>query len=910
MVKGKMNPPRKDDTITGNLRQSLNAVKDLVKVIKPIGLTDRAQRYLRRAAYGELVMMYYDDYDTTVPTTTRQITTNKHRVLKLLNCFDMDCETPCSFRFADDKIIESTPAKLAGIFCMQRIGSRKGQKLLKYYCPSDLTDNVLYSKYFTDIKSTKHQTTVTKTNILEKIKQLMAKRRKSGKRKKVDEKDLVCLIGLYLCCVLFFGDKNANGVNAKYLSIVETYDTVLKVSWPDLIHEHLFEEIHTNLSCLSNVKACVQYLLPTPSFVAEFSQLEKQLGISTVVPSKDDLQSWLKAQTIENSHLKEQLQEKQAMLKAVYAIAREGISEGDLSGTAEFKVHKFSCQIIQAMGIDPYKVTQEEFMQHEDDVHGDGSTEQEKEKDDAETSFNEEFPCMSLAAGNTPTILQAQTAAEGHKRPLRTYSSSMKSVTTCKTPPKKKPVAKQKPTPTNNVDEEQKKDVEETPVTDEAQKKAADGGVVDGAGDDVAAKVNEDTPGTFDDSSASTQFEDSMVITATTPQTQPDNAQTYSLVQLGANPDDMTNVEVSEMIDEIVSNINKTEHGPAVTENAEPTSTATTQENVFSLGLEKTPKPAGELLKEAANTIRERQPSLIQQRVLRNRKIPTQDLKQYQRNSKRIKKKANEEEMAAVPEVEEDRMAEVAEEDDGTMRNDVKGSEVIERLEGEKKNKVLEYFNTHPKTDIAWIECDEDGNQMFDISGELMLQLTKKESYLESEFIDFYISRLKTKMNSNSKYDKAIFLSPKAYISYLKDYEEFKKFWIPKLAKEYVKYKNDAVRLFAPMCNNNTTHTAGELKGEHLLQAKKYAFAITTELRLRCPFALGMNENAKNLNAPPQGTIPDCLPCVCNYMKIRMKNKPLDKKLTSTMMLWWTDKLNRMRGSMLYKILSDPSRDV
>ncbi|XP_026420160.1 uncharacterized protein LOC113316155 [Papaver somniferum] len=487
-----------------------------------------------------------------------QITTNKHGVLKLLNCFDMDCETPCSFKFADDKIIESTPAKLAGIFCMQRIGSRKGQKLLKYYCPSDLTDNVLYSKYFTDIKSTKHQTTVTKTNILEKIKQLMAKRRKSGKRKKVDEKDLVCLIGLYLCCVLFFGDKNANGVNAKYLSIVETYDTVLKVSWPDLIHEHLFEEIHTNLSCLSNVKACVQYLLllfaehtpaglipkvenheediprvgrwdiyqisdyiwktdmtqfsPTPSFVAEFSQLEKQLGISTVVPSKDDLQSWLKAQTIENSHLKEQLQEKQAMLKAVYAIAREGISEGDLSGTAEFKVHKFSCQIMQAMGIDPYKVTQEEFMQHEDDVHGgtehgateheeeelqlveteqqgDGSTEQEKEKDDAETSFNEEFPCMSLAAGNTPTILQAQTAAEGHKRPLRTYSSSMKSVTTCKTPPKKRPVAKQKPTPTNNVDEEQKKDVEETPVTDEAQKKAADGGVVDGAGDDVAAKA-------------------------------------------------------------------------------------------------------------------------------------------------------------------------------------------------------------------------------------------------------------------------------------------------------------------------------------------------------------------------------------------------------------------------------------
>ncbi|XP_026442606.1 uncharacterized protein LOC113342204 [Papaver somniferum] len=285
--------------------------------------------------------------------------------------------------------------------------------------------------------------------------------------------------------------------------------------------------------------------------------------------------------------------------------------------------------------------------------------------------------------------------------------------------------------------------------------------------------------------------------------------------------------------------------------------------------------------------------------------------------------------MDPVPEVEEERMAEVAEEDDGTMRKDVKGSEVIERLEGENKEKVFEYFNTYPKTDITWIERNEDGSHLFDISRELMLHLTKKESYLESEIIDFYISRLRTKMNTNSKYDKAIFLSPKENASYLNDYGEFKRFWIPKLAKEYVKYKNDAVRLFAPMCNNNTHYTlleyelkssnpwfcmnsssVKELKGEHLLQAKKYVFSITTELRLLCPYALGMNENAKNLPSPPQGSILDCLPCVCTYMKIRMKNKPLDKKLSSSMMLWWNDKLNRMRGSMIYKILSDPSRDV
>ncbi|KAI3917236.1 hypothetical protein MKW92_046226 [Papaver armeniacum] len=246
---------------TGKLRQSLNVVKDLVKVIKPIRLIDRAQRYLLRVAYGKLVMMYYDEYDPAVPSTTKQITTNKSGVLKILNCFDMDCETPCFFKFGDDKFIESTPAKLASLFYMQRIGSRKCQKLLKNFSHKHLIDNVFYNKFFTDIKSTTHQTTVTKTKILEKIKQLMTKRSKSGKRKKIDEKDLVCLIGFYLCCVLFFGDINANGVNVKYLSIVETYETVLKVSWPDLIHEHLFEEIHDNINCLANVKACVQYLL-------------------------------------------------------------------------------------------------------------------------------------------------------------------------------------------------------------------------------------------------------------------------------------------------------------------------------------------------------------------------------------------------------------------------------------------------------------------------------------------------------------------------------------------------------------------------------------------------------------------------------------------------------------------------
>ncbi|KAI3847478.1 hypothetical protein MKX03_011748, partial [Papaver bracteatum] len=72
------------------LRHSLNAVQDLVKEMKPIGLSKRAKRYLRKAAYGDLVMMYYDEYDLANPKNMKQISTNKNGVVKLLKCFDRD----------------------------------------------------------------------------------------------------------------------------------------------------------------------------------------------------------------------------------------------------------------------------------------------------------------------------------------------------------------------------------------------------------------------------------------------------------------------------------------------------------------------------------------------------------------------------------------------------------------------------------------------------------------------------------------------------------------------------------------------------------------------------------------------------------------------------------------------------
>ncbi|KAI3904185.1 hypothetical protein MKW98_009193, partial [Papaver atlanticum] len=190
--------------------------------------------------------------------------------------------------------------------------------------------------------------------------------------------------------------------------------------------------------------------------------------------------------------------------------------------------------------------------------------------------------------------MKAQTAAEGRK----TYSSSMKSVTKCKTPPKKRPVTKLKPTPVDVVDKAQKKVDKETPVADKAEKKAAESGVMDepqekATGDDVTANVDEETPATFgdslvmtapthptpatfDDSFASTQFDDSIVITSTTQQTQGDNPESYRLVRLGVNQGDMTDIEVSEMLAAVVSNINQGEEisqqGPAAMEIPEPSS--------------------------------------------------------------------------------------------------------------------------------------------------------------------------------------------------------------------------------------------------------------------------------------------------------------------------------------------------
>ncbi|KAI3862538.1 hypothetical protein MKX03_037642, partial [Papaver bracteatum] len=159
------------------LRHPFNAVQDLVKEIKPIRLYERAGTYLRKEPCGDLVMLYYDEFDVAAPKNMKKRTTNKHGVMKLLKCFDRDCEVPCAFKFGEN-FIESTPAKFIGITGMKRIGSRKGQKLIEGFNLKKLDENVLYNKYFFDIKETQHSTAMTKKKIMETIIEVMKKKKK------------------------------------------------------------------------------------------------------------------------------------------------------------------------------------------------------------------------------------------------------------------------------------------------------------------------------------------------------------------------------------------------------------------------------------------------------------------------------------------------------------------------------------------------------------------------------------------------------------------------------------------------------------------------------------------------------------------------------------------------------------
>ncbi|KAI3984357.1 hypothetical protein MKX01_011311, partial [Papaver californicum] len=95
-------------------------------------------------------MMFWNTKDKELQ---KKINTNKHGIAKLLKCYDRNGPSPSAFEFKDE-IIESTPENCVAILGMKR------------------------------------------TPIAATIKKVMGIKEPTT----VDDEELVCLIGFYMCC--------------------------------------------------------------------------------------------------------------------------------------------------------------------------------------------------------------------------------------------------------------------------------------------------------------------------------------------------------------------------------------------------------------------------------------------------------------------------------------------------------------------------------------------------------------------------------------------------------------------------------------------------------------------------------------------------------------------------------------
>ncbi|KAI3941624.1 hypothetical protein MKX01_018214 [Papaver californicum] len=92
---------------------------------------------------------------------------------------------------------------------------------------------------------------------------------------------------------------------------------------------------------------------PTSSFMKELSLIEWVLGITKKVPSKSEIEGWLKDARIEIERLGKLHEADDAKLVEVGKISTQAISKSDISNTQDFNHHIFCCKIIKATGVDP-----------------------------------------------------------------------------------------------------------------------------------------------------------------------------------------------------------------------------------------------------------------------------------------------------------------------------------------------------------------------------------------------------------------------------------------------------------------------------------------------------------------------------------------------------------------------------
>ncbi|MCL7035834.1 hypothetical protein MKW94_000289, partial [Papaver nudicaule] len=93
-----------------------------------------------------------------------------------------------------------------------------------------------------------------------------------------DDEDLVRLIGLFLCTAFFFTTKEADKLSEKYIGLVSDLERSRNVSWPDLIHNFLEEQLNKHMGDeqVKHTNGCVTYLL---IWFAEHTHIVKPVNI-------------------------------------------------------------------------------------------------------------------------------------------------------------------------------------------------------------------------------------------------------------------------------------------------------------------------------------------------------------------------------------------------------------------------------------------------------------------------------------------------------------------------------------------------------------------------------------------------------------------------------------------------------
>lgn len=186
---------------------------------------------------------------------------NRDGLRRIFSCYYPTEDNIFRFEFGENNYVSSKVEQMAIIYGMNRIQTRVGDTLLgEWFMNSEikLMNCELFKRYFLQGgKKGFREKHVSKKSIVEAILKAM-------KRREADDDEMcVCLIGLYLCCTLFFNDLLGNQVKVEYFGIVQDVETTKQIPWATLVHNYLFESMYLKYQKneMENLLGCIPYLV-------------------------------------------------------------------------------------------------------------------------------------------------------------------------------------------------------------------------------------------------------------------------------------------------------------------------------------------------------------------------------------------------------------------------------------------------------------------------------------------------------------------------------------------------------------------------------------------------------------------------------------------------------------------------